>query len=265
MGTITTIGPVVHNAQVTDRLRSDGIEQAASLDEVSMGTVVISAHGASPKLRERAVEKGLNVLDATCPFVTKVHRSAKQLMDQGYQILLVGDRGHTEVAGVVGAIEECGGRITVVSAAEEVEALDLAPKVGVVSQTTQYAATFAAVVAVVCRRVADVRAINTVCGATEELQQAATRMARQVDVAIVIGGRNSANSRRLREICAAEGVPSYQIETADEIDDEWFKHKTTIGLTAGASTPDWVIEDVARRINFGTLPADWKLAHPDEK
>jgi 4-hydroxy-3-methylbut-2-enyl diphosphate reductase len=265
MEAITTIGPVVHNAQVTGRLRTDGIEQAAKLDDVAGGTIVISAHGASPQLRERASERGLKVLDVTCPFVTKVHRSAKQLMDQGYQILLVGDRGHTEVEGVVASIESCGGRITVVSSAVEVDLLELGSKVGVLSQTTQYSATFCDVVAAVCRRVSDVRAINTVCGATEELQQAATKMARQVDVAIVIGGRNSANTRRLREICAAEQIPAYQIEVAEEIDEEWFEGKRTIGLTAGASTPDWIIEDVARRINFGSLPEDWRLAHPDEK
>ena len=109
------------------------------------------------------------------------------------------------------------------------------------------------------------RAINTVCGATEELQHAAVNLARQVEVAIVISGRSSANSRRLRELCEAEGVPTYQIETADEIDEEWIEGKSTIGLTAGASTPDWVIEDVARRLNFGSLPEVWNLAHPDEK
>ncbi len=115
-GAITTVGPVVHNAQVTDRLRSEGVEQAAGLDEVSSGTIVISAHGTAPQLRTRALDKGLRILDVTCPFVTKVHRSAKQLMEQGYQVILVGDPGHTEVEGVVGAIEACGGRITVVSA-----------------------------------------------------------------------------------------------------------------------------------------------------
>ena len=264
-GRMTTIGPVVHNEQVTDHLRRDGVEQAAGVEEIDSGTVVISAHGASPRVGARALEKGLEVLDVTCPFVTKVHRSARQLMDQGYQILLVGDRGHTEVEGVVGAIEASEGRITVVSAPEEVESLDLGSKVGVLSQTTQYTSTFAAVVAVVCRKASDVRAINTVCGATEELQQAAIQMARKVEVAIVIGGRKSANSRRLREICAAEGIPAYQIETSDEIDEAWFAGKNTIGLTAGASTPDWVIEDAARRINFGELPEDWKLSHPDEK
>ena len=154
--------------------------------------------------------------------MSKVHRSAKQLHDQGYQILLVGDRGHTEVEGVVAAIEQRGGRITVVSAAEEVDALDLGSKVGVLSQTTQYSSTFSAVVAAVSRKASDVRAINTVCGATEELQHAATQMAREVEVAVVIGGRHSANSRRLCEICAGEGIPAYQIETADEIEEEWF-------------------------------------------
>lgn len=264
-GPMTTLGPVVHNSQVGDRLGEQGVGCADSLDGIVSGTVVISAHGASPETRKMAIKRGLNVLDVTCPFVTKVHRSAKQLAEQGYQIVLVGDKGHTEVAGVLGAIETIGGRISVVSGAQEIDSLELGRKVGVISQTTQYSATFAAVVAAVCRRAPDVRAINTVCGATEELQEAAVHMARQVEVAIVIGGSKSANSRRLREICAAEGIRAYQIETADDIDEQWLEGVKAIGLTAGASTPDWVIESVARRLNFGKLPDDWALAHPDEK
>ena len=195
---------------------------------------MVSAHGARPNVFERARERGLDVIDTTCPFVTRVHRSAKLLVQQGYQVILVGDPGHTEVKGVLGAIEEAGGSITLVSSHEQIASLQLAKKVGVVCQTTQRSETFANVVAEVCKTVSDVRAFNTVCNATEELQQAAIRLARQCDLVIVIGGRQSANTRRLRDLCAEQGVPSYHIETAAEIDANWLEGKRVVGLTAGA-------------------------------
>ena len=179
-GRLTTLGPLIHNNQVIDRMRAEGVVMATDMADIRSGTVVMSAHGVAPGVQEQAAAQGLRVLDVTCPFVTKVHRSARQLYEQGYQVLLVGDKGHTEVKGVVGAVEALGGGVTVVSSAEEVGSLDLGKKVGVVSQTTQYTETFAAVVGAVCRRVTDVRAINTVCGATDELQEAAIRLARQV-------------------------------------------------------------------------------------
>ena len=245
-------------------MQAAGIETAPTLEAITEGTVVLSAHGVSPTVLAQSKAQGLDVLDVTCPFVTKVHRSAKQLYEQGYQILLVGDQGHTEVRGVVGAVEALGGQVSVVSKPEDVHELSLKKKVGVVCQTTQYAETFAAVVAEVCKVATDVRAINTVCGATDELQAAAVRLARQVDVAIVVGGRKSANTSRLRQLCENEGIPAYHIETADEIDPAWLEGKEAIGLTAGASTPDWIIEEVARALNNGVLPDDWRLHHPDE-
>ncbi len=263
-GTISTLGPIVHNAQVAEHLSRHGVGEMNSLDMVTEGTVVISAHGVAPNIPILAKAKGLQVIDATCPFVSKVHRSARTLFEQGYPILLVGDLGHTEVAGVVGAIEALGGSVRVVTCPADVEKLELGRKVGIISQTTQYSSTFADVVAAVCRRVQDVRAINTVCGATEELQSAAAEMANQVEVAIVIGGVKSANTRRLREICASTGIPAYQIEKAKDIQEEWLHGKGAIGLTAGASTPDWIIEDVARRLNYGQLPDNWVLAHPED-
>ena len=262
--TITTLGPIVHNQQVIGKMEREGIGTAASLDLISEGTVVLSAHGVGPAIPLQARAQGLDILDATCPFVTKVHRMAKKLHEQNYQILLVGDAGHTEVRGVVGAVEALGGTVNRVSSVEDVRRLALGKKVGVISQTTQQGCAFAAIVAEVCRTAQDVRAFNTICGATDELQDAAADMARQVELALVIGGRSSANTRRLRDLCEAQGIPAYHIETADEILPEWIAGKFIIGLTAGASTPDWIIEDVARHLNGGELPDDWKLNHPEE-
>jgi len=265
-GAMVTLGPVVHNSQVTEWLSGEGIDQSNNIESIAPGsTVVMSAHGVSPLVRADAAVRGLAIVDVTCPFVTKVHRSALMLVEQGYHVLLVGDRGHTEVLGVVGAVRNAGGRVNVVTCVGDLDDIALGKKVGVISQTTQYASNLAAVVGAACLRCTEVRAVNTVCGATEELQEAALEMAKQVDIAIVVGGVKSANSRRLRELCASQGIPAYQVETADDIDPEWLTNATTIGLTAGASTPDWIIEAVACRLNGGELPSDWNLSHPDEK
>ncbi len=262
-GNLTTLGQIVHNSQVIERLRQQGIETAETLEAVPAGTVILSAHGVAPQVLLSAKERGLDVVDVTCPFVTKVHRTAKQLIEQGYPLLLVGDPGHTEVKGVIGTIESMGGSVQLVSRPDEVSALVLGKKVGILSQTTQMAETFTQIVAEVCRRVPDVRACNTICGATDELQEAAVALAREVDVVLVIGGRKSANTRRLRQLCEGEGVPAYHIETAEEIEPHWIIGKRTIGLTAGASTPDWVIEEVACALNYGELPEEWNLQNPE--
>lgn len=263
-GRVTTLGPIIHNEQVIARMRAEGVETAADLETIQEGAVVLSAHGVSPAVVAQARKQGLKMLDVTCPFVTKVHLRAKLLHEQGYQVLLVGDRGHSEVKGVVGAVEALGGRVTVLSGPEEVAELALGKKVGVLSQTTQYASNFAAIVAEVSKIAVEVRAFNTVCNATDELQDAAIRMARQVEVALVVGGKKSANTRRLRELCAAEGIPAYHIETAEEIEPEWLDGREVVGITGGASTPDWILEEVARCVNGGELPSDWRLHHPDE-
>jgi small subunit ribosomal protein S1 len=267
-GTMTLLGPIVHNEQVIARMQAEGIGTAPALEAIQEGTVVLSAHGVAPAVVAQARAQGLNILDVTCPFVTKVHRSAKQLYDQGYQVLLVGDQEHTEVKGIVGAVEALGGNVTVVSTADDVRALQaaakLSKKVGLVSQTTQRNGNFGEIVGEVAKTAADVRAVNTICNATDELQDAAVRLARQTEVVIVVGGRKSANTRRLRQLCEEQGVPAYHIETAEEIEPAWLENKTEIGLTAGASTPDWIIEEVACALNDGVLPDDWRLHHPDE-
>jgi (E)-4-hydroxy-3-methyl-but-2-enyl pyrophosphate reductase len=261
-GKLTSLGPIVHNQQVAGKLRAEGVEAAADLGEIREGAVILSAHGVAPSTVAQAKEQGLAVVDVTCPFVTRVHRTAQQLVEQGYQLLLLGEADHTEVRGIVGAVE---GKVTVVSGPEDVKKLKLGRKVGIVTQTTQKAEQFGAVVAEVCKTTYDVRAFNTICNATDELQDAAIDLAREVEVVIVVGGRQSANTARLREICAEQGVPAYHVETHEEIDEAWLEGKEVIGVTAGASTPDWLIEDVVRHLNGGALPEGFAIQHPDER
>ena len=263
-GKITALGAIVHNAQVIEQMRGRGIGTEKDLANITDGTVILSAHGVSPRILAQAKTQGLNIVDVTCPFVTRVHLMAKKLLAENYQILLIGDPGHTEIKGIMGTIESEGGTATLVSSPEQVERLELGKKVGIISQTTQRREDYGAIVAEVCKRVPDVRALNTICGATDELQDAAKKLARQVDIVIVVGGKNSANTKRLRQLCEEQGVSAYHIETADEIKSEWIARAEVIGLTAGASTPDYLIEDVARTLNGGELPSDWTLHHPDE-
>jgi 4-hydroxy-3-methylbut-2-enyl diphosphate reductase len=261
-GRITSLGPIVHNNQVGNRLRAEGIEAAADLGEIREGAVILSAHGVSPDTERRAREQGLEVVDVTCPFVTRVHRTARALVDQGYQLLLLGEQDHSEVRGIVGAVQ---GRVEIVCGPDDVKKLKLGRKVGIVTQTTQKAELFASVVAEVSKTVFDVRAFNTICNATDELQEAAIELAQAADVVIVVGGKQSANTARLRTICEEQGVPAYHLETAAEIQQEWIAGKETIGVTAGASTPDWLIEEVVRFLNGGELPEDFTIQHPDER
>ncbi|MEI6512794.1 MAG: 4-hydroxy-3-methylbut-2-enyl diphosphate reductase [bacterium] len=252
-GKLTTLGPIIHNPQVVNKHQQMGIELAANLEDISDGTVVMSAHGVPPSTIQRAKELGLDIIDVTCPFVVKVHRAAKIMAQEGYTIVIVGDKGHSEVKGVLGTVESVGGKVFVVSTPEEVADLPIGRKVGVVCQTTQKASNFAAVLGEIALRSYETRSYNTICGATDELQSAALALSNESDVILVIGGKNSANTRRLRDICESHGVPTYHIETRDEIQPEWLEGKSVVGVTAGASTPDSVINDVLDWLSCGEV------------
>ena len=261
-GSVVSLGKLVHNEQAIDRMRKSGIGVTDRLEESKGGTVVLSAHGSAPSVAKQAASLGLRVVDAVCPFVTKVHRQALKMMDQGYQLVLLGDRGHTEVKGIIGAVEEAGGRISLISNSEEAKELPLGKRVALISQTTQMAASFGEIAGILATRTNELRAINTICGATDELQAAAIDLANECDAVIVVGGRMSANTARLRELCERCGTPAWHVETADEIDERWLEGKRHIGVTAGASTPDEQIEQVAARLNGGSLPSDFKVVNP---
>ncbi|MGQ9782441.1 MAG: 4-hydroxy-3-methylbut-2-enyl diphosphate reductase [Armatimonadota bacterium] len=243
---IATLGPLIHNPQAVKRLEAQGVRVARDLNELDGGTVIMPSHGVPLEVRLVAQEAGLRVVDATCPFVAKVHRVAKKLADSGYMVVVVGDPGHSEVKGIVSA---AGNNALVISAVTEVDKYNLSgKKVGVVSQTTQTPEHFGAIVGKIAEVAAEVVAHNTICYATHDRQSAARDLAPRVDAMFVVGGRNSANTNRLAEICRESGVPTYHIETANEIDERAVKNCKVVGLTAGASTPDWVIEEVKARL-----------------
>lgn len=241
-----TLGPLIHNPQVVERLARDGVHVASGVEELPVGSIVVMpSHGVPESVMRRARELGLEVVDVTCPFVSKVQNLARELRDQGYRVVILGDAGHTEVRGIMSS---AGDDALVVSNAWELRSEKLGGKVAVVAQTTQTLDAYVEIVREVVGRADEIRAFNTICHATSERQTAAVEMARDVDVVIVVGGRNSANTRRLAEMCSATGVPTHHIETAAELDESWLQGAVRIGLTAGASTPDWIIDEVAERV-----------------
>lgn len=242
---VHTLGPLIHNPRVVNELEEAGVQMANRLEDIPAGAVIIRAHGVAPAVEDEARERGLSVLDATCPYVKKVHVAAERLRAAGYQVIVVGEAGHAEVEGIMG---HAGEGAVVVSGPEDLDGLKLAPKVGVVVQTTQTDERLAAVVSALLPRTREVRVVNTICKATHERQESAAELAARADVMVVIGGRNSGNTRRLAQICAAACPRTYHIESADEIDPSWFVDTELVGVTAGASTPERHIREVIDRI-----------------
>lgn len=236
---VNTLGPLIHNPLVVNDLERIGVGTASNVSEVEEGTLIIRAHGVVPSVVEDARVRGLDVLDATCPYVKKVHNAAERLVREGYQLIVVGESGHPEVEGIMG---HAGDDAHVVSVPGDLDAIDLSRKVGVVVQTTQTPGALADVVAELSKRTMDLRVINTICSATQERQDSAAELARRVDAMIVVGGKNSGNTRRLAEICTAACPKTHHIEDASEIEAAWFDGVSHIGVTAGASTPASHIE-----------------------
>ncbi|MGE5592427.1 MAG: bifunctional 4-hydroxy-3-methylbut-2-enyl diphosphate reductase/30S ribosomal protein S1 [Betaproteobacteria bacterium] len=245
-GPAFTLGPLVHNPQVVERLKKKGVTPVAGLGEIRAGTLIVPSHGLPPDLLEEAERRGLDVVHATCPNVRRTQKLVADLKHQGYQVFIVGDEGHSEVVGLVGCAD---GDARVVRSAEDVLSGLVRPRVGVVCQTTQTVEAFCQVLAALALRAKELVAYNTICNATEERQQAARALARSVDAMIVVGGRASANTRRLAEICEAEGARVYRVETASDLDSLDLSGVKSVGIAAGASTPNWVIEEVMERMS----------------
>ncbi|HHW14644.1 MAG TPA: bifunctional 4-hydroxy-3-methylbut-2-enyl diphosphate reductase/30S ribosomal protein S1 [Firmicutes bacterium] len=243
---VVSLGELIHNPQTVEQLSRMGLTVVESLDEVQPGaTLIIRSHGVAPGLVEQIRQRGLEVVDATCPDVRRAQEGAARLRADGYQVVIVGDEGHPEVEALRGA---AGPGALVVDSPEAVAGLPLAPRVGVVAQTTQPPAKVAACVEALRRRVPTVEALKTTCPATERRQEEAAAMAKRHRVIVVVGGRNSANTTKLAEIARSAGARVYHVEHGGELKAEWFSGEESVGVTAGASTPDWVIEEVVDKM-----------------
>lgn len=241
------LGNIVHNTQVVDKFKAAGAKSVKALAEIpkdAKGVLLISAHGVAPEIYKEAEAKGLRVVDTTCPWVKKAQRIARQFADEGRQVIIVGDRNHPEVKGLIGW---SGGGAKVIEGIEDIKGIEKT-KVGVLAQTTQNEEHFQAIVAAIKAGFPDVKAEDTICGATHKRQKAAVEVARLVDLMLVVGDKMSANTKRLAELCAQTGTETHQIQTVKELAPKWLGGKKKIGITAGASTPDWVIDEVVKAL-----------------
>jgi 4-hydroxy-3-methylbut-2-enyl diphosphate reductase len=246
-GRVSTLGPLIHNPQAIDKMKNEkGVETVNNVDEVSDGTVVLRTHGLPPEVIKIAESKGLEVVDATCPFVTAEQKKAKKLIENGYHLFILGERNHPEVIGVLG---HSGGNGTVIEGLDDLKKMKRIPsKIGLVVQTTQKDATLQEIVAYLSTRTLDLKVHNTICTATDELQSAAWDLAESMEVMLVVGGKKSGNTQRLRIVCEEAGSRSYHIETEEEINSGWLKGVEKVGVTAGASTPDFMIDRVIKKL-----------------
>jgi 4-hydroxy-3-methylbut-2-en-1-yl diphosphate reductase len=232
---VHTLGPLIHNPQAVTALNERGVVVAQNLDEVESGILVIRSHGVDPAIISTARASGLDVVDATCPHVSKAHEAAEELMHGGYLVIIVGEADHPEVEGIMA---HAGGNAIVVSSATELPTRLASRRVGIVVQTTQSVRRLNEVVEAVLPRVSELRVFNTICSATGKRQQSAEELAATVDVMVVVGGHNSGNTTRLAEICGEVNARVHHVETPDDLDSSWFEGAQSVGVTAGASTPD---------------------------
>ncbi|HVS31567.1 MAG TPA: 4-hydroxy-3-methylbut-2-enyl diphosphate reductase [Thermoanaerobaculia bacterium] len=243
------LGQVVHNERVVEEMENLGVRTVEDLTAVQEPTIIFSAHGVPPSFHELATSSGLKVLDTTCKFVYDIHRESKTALTQGYHLVFIGDPGHREVIGYTNDLDPS--MYHIVSTIESAEAVDWSryERIKIFYQTTLNAEDFESVVRTIERSAHRVERGDTICYATKENQDAARELARdpEIDVIIVIGGKQSANTKHLWEICR-EAKPSYLIQGKDDLDASWFDGARMIGLTAGSSTPDYVIDEVEQQL-----------------
>ncbi len=246
-GNLTILGQLVHNPQTVEALQKKGItllEGVDAIDHVTTGKVMITAHGAADRIKTEAESKGHQVIDATCPLVQRVHKTIKKMVAEGFFPVVVGEVKHVEVKGIVGDLDE----YCVIQNADELEQIHVSKRarLGIVSQTTQNVDFVEKVVEKIKSRddVKEVKFVNTVCKPTRDRQKAVEELCDLVDVMVVVGGKNSSNTKKLRLLCEKRGIDSYHVERASELNPDWFIGKQHAGITAGTSTPMSVIEEV---------------------
>lgn len=246
-GEVYTLGPIIHNPQVVRELAESGILARSDVDQMEQGVVVVRSHGITREEKEAAYKKGLTLVDATCPYVKRIHQIMEKLSGEGYQVVILGDKSHPEVKGILSHCRDME-KIRLVGSAAEAKALEPVEKAALVAQTTQSREEFMAVLEVLIGKAGEVRVFNTICDATSERQMEARELAKSVECMIVVGGFNSANTTRLTRMCGRLQPNTHQVETPEDVKAEWFKGIGKVGVTAGASTPRKMVEEVVNKI-----------------
>jgi 4-hydroxy-3-methylbut-2-en-1-yl diphosphate reductase len=265
---VTMLGYLVHNEHVTRELEDSGVTLVAEsdrmkgLDQVKEGTVIFTAHGISPKVVAAARERGLNVVDATCSDVTRTHNLVRELVDSGHHVIYIGKRGHPEPAGVLGIAPE---KTTLIEAIDEVDRLhfEAGVKLAVTCQTTLSMWDTQAIIERLTQRFPDIEVHNEICLATQERQEAAVLAADNVDCIVVVGSRRSSNSLRLVQVVQEKGNKrAYLVDTAAELDPEWFRGVHRVGVTSGASTPTQITREVIAALEAMPAAAEQAVSAP---
>ena len=242
---IHSLGPLIHSPQVVEKLEQQGVKVCHQVADIPSGAVIIRSHGVTAGDLRKIGEQQLDVIDATCPFVKKAQDYAAKLSAEGFLLVLVGESHHPEVEGIYSYAQ---GEVMVVATPEEARALPRGRKMGVVAQTTQSLENLQEIVAICLAKAKELRVFNTICDATTVRQNEARKIAAEVDLMIVIGGFNSANTSRLATLCQEQQARTYHIETAAQLQPEWFYEINRVGVTAGASTPRWIIDEVLEKL-----------------
>jgi 4-hydroxy-3-methylbut-2-enyl diphosphate reductase len=240
------LGSIINNPQVIEYFTKKGVKIADNLDEVSeKSTIITRTHGISPTILKKAYQKRLSVIDTTCPYVRKVQKLARYLYEKDYFIVVYGDKKHPEVLSLLDTIQN---NALVINSIPDAEKITIKKKIGFISQTTKNTYDFYKLSTVLLSRAEELRIFNTICKSTTERQKSVLELAKEVDVMLVIGGKESANTIRLAEIGKNHGVKTYHIETKNQIKCKWFHPEDKVGITSGASTPDWVINEVIDKL-----------------
>jgi (E)-4-hydroxy-3-methyl-but-2-enyl pyrophosphate reductase len=248
-GAVYSLGPIIHNKDEVERLAKAGLRTVADIEEIASGTVIIRSHGAAPAQIAKLHEKGLNIVDATCILVKRVQHIAGELEKDGYQVVIVGEENHPEVQAVMG----CAKKVVVIADESDLKKLPGKGKLGIVCQTTQEPEHFGNMLGAIGRRsFSELKVINTLCHEAIKRQESAVRLCKVVDVMFVLGGLSSANTRRLAELCKKFNNQTFYLQNWAELDIKVLSNKEVAGVTAGASTPDWIIEEFVSNLEaFG--------------
>lgn len=245
-GKVYMLGPIINNPQVIEYFKKEGAKVVNSLDEIpEKSTVITRAHGISPSVLHQALKKKLSIINTTCPYVKKVQEIVAYLNKNSYFIVIFGDKIHPEILSLLDVINN---NALVINTISEIREIACQKKIGFISQTTKNIYDFKKLSFALLDKTEELRVFNTICKATTERQRSVLELAKQVDIMIVIGGNKSANTSRLAEICQNQGVKTSHIETKNQMKYEWFHPEDKVGIASGASTPDWVINEVIMKL-----------------
>lgn len=242
---IFSYGPLIHNKQAIDKLKSVGVESVDSIENAEKSTLIIRSHGIPLDIYDKAKKKNIEIIDATCPFVRRVQEIAREYYNKGYKVVIIGNPNHPEVIGINGW---CDNNAYIIENEDGVKDIDFTPKMCVVAQTTITLEKWNSIINKLNEKAEKLREFNTICLATKVRQESCADIAKKVDVMIIVGGYHSSNTQKLFEISKKYCKNSIHIETADEIPVEKFEGCEKVGITAGASTPEWIINDVVKKI-----------------